>query len=100
MSYPPYAVWAANEIERLRAENAALRAENAALREQLRLCNIDQANAETENAALREDAERYRWLRDNARFHADYPAHLKSLVFKGVVRWETLDGAIDAARKE
>jgi hypothetical protein len=46
-----------------RAERAEI--ELAALREQLRLCNIDQANAEAENAALREDAKRYRWLRDN-----------------------------------
>lgn len=55
--------------------------------------------AEAENAVLREDAERYRWLRDTARFHADYPAHLKVIAFPGVVRWETMDAAIDAARK-
>jgi hypothetical protein len=69
-----------------------------ALREQLRLCNIDQANAEAENAALREDAERYRWLRDGEIVCRDnFPAAKDKA---GNTLWfEELDAAIDNCKE-
>ncbi len=47
------------------------------------------ATLEAENAELRKDAERYRWIRNN-----DY------LSVMDCAKWEYLDAAIDAAIKE
>jgi len=66
-------------------------------------CNAKIAALEAENAALREDAERYRWLRDE--YH-DTPIGVyewtgmngaQRRIFLGA---SELDEAIDAARKE
>jgi len=63
--------------------------------------------AEAENAALRKDAERYRWLRDTHKQGAKNP-HGEGIVvvtdrpskeprYIGPLGWELLDTAIDAA---
>jgi hypothetical protein len=59
--------------------------------------NIDQANAEAENAALRDDAERYRFIRKvNAFAIVEYCGMFGPKELKG----KKLDKAIDAARKK
>lgn len=65
---------------------------------------------EAESERLREDAERYRWLRDNMTFHDINPYATGTGILTPVYRkWfhdsnalhaNTLDAAIDAARKE
>ena len=60
---------------------------------------------------LKEDAERYRWMRDNATLDSEedlqregtqnwsFP-NVERTWFKAAVIYQTLDAAIDAARKE
>ena len=107
---------AANEIERLRAENDTLRGAMAANDERLRVagervgiiagCDTAELMADeiecllAEVAGLREDAERYRWLRDMART-VDWTQYIKDTAYVCHCRIgpQGMDAAIDAARK-
>tara|TARA_R110000868_G_scaffold313659_1_gene574623 strand:+ start:2344 stop:2691 length:348 start_codon:yes stop_codon:yes gene_type:complete len=60
------------------------------------------AELEAENAALREDAERYRWFRSKSLWDADSFPWPKDFEYPEPCLWddgEMLDAAIDAARK-
>ena len=59
--------------------------------------------AETENAALRKDAERYRWFRSKRLWDADSFPWPKDFEYPEPCLWddgEMLDAAIDAVRKK
>ena len=99
--YVRYEDYAA-EVERLRAEKDAVKiAAWDKSSEQLR----EMARLRLERDALRADAERYRWLRDNAChewFDEDYPVQIVNQVLPvHPAKWrEETDAAIDAARGE
>ena len=101
------------EIEQLRAQLSLdwemiseQREESERLREQLRRAKIDVLSEAAENAALRRDAERYRWLRTNC-YSDKYPysefdsAMQLSFTVSGI--WannrdpSVLDGCLDTA---
>lgn len=89
------------EICSLRESEESLREEVERLRDELRQGSIDHTRAEVERlreeiAALRTDAERYRWLRENKFKHNGH-----CLALTGPILWETtLDAAVDAAMKQ
>ena len=103
------------ELRRLHAENEALRVKNNQMETEIntawqevkteqRLSFRDQvAKLEAENDALRADAERYRWLRDQS---GGYASNAKFTIYYRDGDWvqrvrpDDLDAAIDAARSK
>jgi len=94
-----YRVWGTSSIsafEKMQAQLAELRAENEMLRKMQPVANVqlteDAEYWKAEAERLREDAERYRWLRVNSTQPAEgWSTHSSP---------ESLDAEIDAARKE
>jgi hypothetical protein len=87
------------EISQLQIELAEYERTVAHMRDGAKAVLERAEKAEAELAACREDAERYRWLRDGEIVcDTDFPA-AKDIA--GNALWlEELDAAIDAARKE
>jgi hypothetical protein len=95
--------------ERAQGDNATLQEEifrlahNQQLQDSTTAAVMERAGkAEGENAALREDAERYRWFRSKRLWDADQFPWPKDFEYPEPCLWdegEMLDAAIDAARK-
>jgi len=90
---------AADEIDRLRAENdALLKRVSEYERDFVATCSLHaHANLLTENAALLKDAERYRWLRGTTKRVCHTHVEANILHAKGLGQPEAVDAAIDAA---
>ena len=101
----------AEKIERLRAslqiekDAAALSYKNGmALGEQLHDCQCTVRELRAEVKAMRADAERYRWLRDNSAGQWEHPIVVTQrrqghrMQYVGPLVFRELDAAIDAAR--
>ena len=86
MSKTPYAHY---------IRNVANEGRGATMAKLLHDCADRVDDLETELAALREDAERYLFLRDE-----EYPETLLEMLIKAGVHKSEVDAAIDAARKE
>ena len=85
------------ELARLRAENKHLRETNSG-RPSSELYEAHTAELRAEVEALREDAERYRWLRDT--FDASISIWLQDGPRRVWLAQAELDDAIDAARSK
>ena len=97
--------WARARIEALQRENAALRAASTGTRIITWDADGNRVVSSPDHEKDREDAERYRWLRENCRSHwssGDEPVQLVFVDPLGDTNgWrDRLDDAIDAARKE
>ena len=96
--------WAADEITRLRAEGSFIASrledrtnETGNLRDKLEIANIQITLLRAEVESLREDSERYRWLR--MEWFKENDSWLMSHECAFLDYPEEMDAAIDAARK-
>lgn len=85
------------QVAKYEKEDAIKASVNRQLLERAEQAEAKLAAAQAENAALREDAERYRWLRSQ---YEDRPYAVFAWDDDCAIGGDDLDAALDAARKE